>query len=184
MGGYPEISYFLSDYFLKYIDNSTIYQTMTFSIPQYKRWFNVSPTGRGVTNWDTLLHAGNLNYSFIIGMKYEETQDLDDLQPIKDRFGCDSLEQARVLWKYILYMSQEFTYHKSTGGKKGHLGIGTFAPQTFYNTTLALGDFLYDFVFGNAAFVFLTDNNITCPQLFINSANSKLNETLSFSELR
>jgi len=135
--GYPEISYFLSDYLIPNYGLDPGKYNITFDMQLAQQLLNhtPSPGSKYCTNPDTLLHIGNLQFMFDIGRKFDalnQTEDLTPLKPIQDRFKLPSLIHAHVLWRYMDYLVSEFGIKKSLGGNIPILVMGSSISQVLW----------------------------------------------------
>lgn len=165
--GFPEISYFYTDYFLKNVSNSSEYQNITFDVD----WaYNLLARSGDPKNWlkspHLMLHQGNLKFLFSQGAIFESSQNLKDLEPIKERFLLKDLYQTHVFWKYMDYMVVEFALMSSKNGTRETLGLGAFSAQYFYSEFAKLKDFLLNDITAKSLLANLTQCNFSCSELF------------------
>ena len=109
--GYPEISYYLKDFFLKQVEpvNET-YKEVKFERDLALRLLNYSrDLGKLVKREDTLLHWGNLNSFYAAGVKFNQTNDPQSFKGVKEQFKFESVEQTRVVWGWLDYLVQNTT---------------------------------------------------------------------------
>lgn len=165
--GYPEISYYYSDYFLNKVTNATPYLNMTFEV----EWaYNLLARSGDPKNWlkspYLMFHQGNLKYLYKQGAIFDETNDLNDLEPIRERFILKNIYQAHVFWRYMDYAVEEFALMSSKNGTRESLGLGAFSAQYFYSAFMEVKDFLLNDITGKSILANLSESNITCEQLF------------------
>lgn len=180
--GFPEISYYYSDYFLPKITNATPYLNITFDV----EWaYNLLARSGNPKNWLTspnlMFHQGNLKFLFLQGAIFENSQNLSDLEPIRDRFLLKDLYQTHVFWKYMDYMVEEFALMGPKNGTRETLGLGAFSAQYFYQQFAALKDFLLTDITAKSLLANLTQCNMTCSDLFNKSmedANSSILDSI------
>ena len=175
--GFPEISYYYSDYFLVKISNATQYQNITFDV----NWaYNLLERSGDPKNWlrapYLMFHQGNLKFLFNQGAIFDQSLNLDDLKPIKERFLLKSVYEAHIFWKYMDYIVMEFAIMSPQNGTRETLGIGAFSSQYFYSGFMDMKDFLLKDITGKSLLANLTDNNMNCSVLFAASM-TELNET-------
>ena len=172
--GFPEISYYYSDYFLQKIANDTPYLNMTFGV----EWaYNLLARSGDPKKWlkspHLMFHQGNLKFLFKQGAIFDESHDLKDLEPIRDQFLLKDLYQAHVFWKYMDYIVVDFALMTSQGGTKETLGLGAFSAQFFYSSFMDVKDFLLDDITSKSLYANLIDKSVDpnkiCYVLFNNS---------------
>lgn len=174
----PEISLFLKNVFLKKNGiNISDYENISFSaIWAYRLFSHSSEEDKWLTNNDILLHVGNLQFIFEEGEKFELTNNLNDLQGIKDRFHLESLQQAHVFYEYLNFMVEEFGCQKSANGTSGQAFISSAVSLEIYKNFKKISDYLYFEILSGLIFFKIKENNLTCTKLM---NISEINETRS-----
>ncbi|CAD8186309.1 unnamed protein product [Paramecium octaurelia] len=150
--GYPELSYFYTEYFLKVIEpTNEKYKNLKFStewalelLRNYENYSVEDP--KYYTDPHLLLHIGNLRFLYEEGNQYDKTKKEDHLTKIQNRFKLESIYHSRVFYEYIKYMEEEFGVQKSINGTKGIAGLGTIVSQALYGEMANLNDNLFDYV--------------------------------------
>lgn len=175
--GYPEISYFYSDYFLPKICNDTPYQNLTFTV----EWaYNLLARSGDPKNWlrspYLIFHQGNLKFLFKQGTIFDQSGNLTDLEPIRERFLLDDLYHTHVFWRYMIYMVEDFALMTPKNGSRETLGLGAFSSQYLYSAFMEVKDFLLDDITAKCLLANLTDRSMKCEDLFNNSM-SGLNDS-------
>lgn len=73
--GFPEISYYYSEYFVKYVSNDTKYN-QTFDVAWAMQFLNISSNPKNYLKQPyILLHIGNLQFLFNNGYSYDNSSD-------------------------------------------------------------------------------------------------------------
>ncbi len=168
--GYPEISYYYSEYFLEKVTNATPYLNITFDV----NWaYNLLARSGDPKNWlkapYLIFHQGNLKFLFNQGAIFDKSNDLKDLEPIKDRFRLKDIYQTHVFWKYMDYIVMDFAMMSSQNGTRETLGLGAFSSQYLYSAFMEMKDFLLNDITSKSILANLTDSNIDCIKLFNSS---------------
>lgn len=176
MRNYPEMSMFLQTKFLKTPGlNISEYENIQFSAEWgYHLFSHSQEENKWLTDYDILLHVGNLKYIFEQGEIFDQTKNLTDLQGIKERFHLDSLQHAHVFYQYLNYMVEEFACQKPQNGTSGQAFISSVASLEMYKNYQKLNDYLYNEIVSGALFSKIYEKNISCINLMISSG---LNET-------
>jgi len=176
--GYPEISYFLKEYFIpKYKVDPKEYN-LIFPVEMVSNLFNTTPStgSKYCTDPKTLLHFGNQKFIYDIGKEFDEKLDLQILEPLRERFELPSLQHAHVLWKYIVYFESEFIGKSSIGGNKAHSIMGQVASKALYETYITVSDFLLLDLTARIVADNMTNNSIDCVGLFEISTEISIDE--------
>ena len=172
LSGYPEISYYLKDYFPKTVSDDPEYQKVTFSVPLALRLFNRSNIlHHPLTDWDILIHIGNLEFLFSVGEEYKKTGNLSTFQPMMDRFGLDSLHQSHVLFSYLEYFTSNFSTRRDQGGTPELITGGGKIASIAYYSFIDLQEFLSLQLTSLTIVRNLTNQNITCEAMIDGSVN-------------
>lgn len=176
--GFPEISFFYKEYFLKKINNSTSYQNIVFDV----MWvYNITKRSGDANNWLTdenlVFHQGNMKFLFEQGRKFDKSQNLDDLISIKNRFRLKSLQQTHVFWAYFNYLVTEFAAMTNRNGSKETLGLGALSSQYFYVGFMEIKDFLFRELKREVLLNLMKNNKIGCKDLINNSIIDEVNVT-------
>ena len=176
--GFPEISYYYKEVFLKNINNTASYQNITFC-PKwaYKRLQVSKDPKKWLTDPSLFLHIGNLQFLWATGEKFDQSQKLEDLQPIVERFEMQSLYHAHVLWEYLKYMLYDFAMHTKQGGNRVNLGGGAFSSQGLYSAYVAVKDELLSNVTG--ALWLANNKNKSCSDIMNASISGLSQESLN-----
>jgi len=177
VSGYPEIAYFLTDYFIPKYNLDPVEYNISFSLDDAQKLLNYTPStdSKYCTDEDTLLHVGNQQFIFTLGLEFDadfeknQQYNLTILQPIMDRFSLTSLQHAHVVWKYLQYFETEFILKESIGGNKGHLIFGQFVSQTLYQNFMQGVDNVLQDLTARIMIKNMTSNNVGCVELFENS---------------
>ncbi|KAL4496216.1 hypothetical protein ABPG72_012953 [Tetrahymena utriculariae] len=189
--GDPEIKTFQQGYFLKYIDSSQKYQEIIFTqewaekVTQYIQ--NPVDIKEFTKNTNTLLNQGNLAVLYTNGELYDETNEIQYLQAIADRFeinenyfGQNYLDAAYLFWEYAKYMVDIFAESKNyENGGSAIAGLTGVASQGLYTVFSETQDLLaIQFISRMMKDSFKEKNVSTCED-FQNYVNSQLNSTYS-----
>ncbi|CAD8079287.1 unnamed protein product [Paramecium primaurelia] len=150
--GYPELSYFYKEYFLKVIEpKNEDYKNLKFStewalelLRNYENYSIDDP--KYYTDPHLLLHIGNLRYLYEQGNLYDKHKKDNYLMKIQNRFKLESIYHSRVFYEYVKYMEEEFGVQKSINGTKGIAGLGTIVSQALYGEMANLNDNLLNYV--------------------------------------
>ena len=177
--GYPEISYYYSDYFLPKVTNATPYLNISFDVD----WaYNLLARSGDPKNWlkapHLMFHQGNLKFLFNQGAIFDKSNDLKDLEPIKDRFFLKDIYQTHVFWKYMDYIVMEFAMMSSQNGTRETLGLGAFSSQYFYSAFMEMKDFLLNDITSKSLLANLTDSDMDCIKLFNSSIEDMTDKQL------
>lgn len=107
--GYPEISYFFDEVFVKNISPDPIYQKDTnFTLKQMMTLLNMTETGCAKVE-STLLHPTNIHVMMQAGFNFEKSGNIQDFSNIVDRFELNNVYQARILFEYLKYLATNFS---------------------------------------------------------------------------
>lgn len=176
--GYPEISYFLEEYFFKKISNSSEYHNVTFNATwAYKVTARSGDAKKWLTEPFLIFHQGNLKFLFEKGKIFEETKNLSDLQSIKERFLLDNIYQTHVFWAYFNYLVSEFAVMKPNNGSKESLGLGALSSQFFYQNFMNIKDFLLPEIRRKGLLAKMEDFELNCVKLMNFSITEAINYT-------
>jgi hypothetical protein len=132
--GYPEFSYFYTELF-KPANPEPEWQNITMDIETAYRLVDANlPNEPLVQGQYALTNQYNCAQFWKTGEKYDLSEDLNDLQPAKERFGLKDLYQTRVLWAYMKYIKSDFATfgYNVTAGAKGLLS--TYMNNDVYAT--------------------------------------------------
>ena len=178
--GYPEISYFLKEYFIPTYDVDPEEYDLTFSVDMFSPLFNTTPStdSKYCTDPKTLLHFGNQKFIYDIGKQFDEKGDLQLLEPIKERFELPSLQHAHVLYKYLVYFESEFIVRSSAGGRKVHSIMGQIANKALYETYTEMADFLLLDLTSRIILDNMTNYSMGCVELFELSTDISTDEAI------
>lgn len=173
VSGYPEISYYLSQFFPQSVSDGPEYQNVTFSVELALRLFNRSDVlNQPLKNWDVLMHYGNLEFIFAIGEEYQKNGSLTVFQPMMDRFGLDSLQQTRVLYSYLDYFTRNFSnFEDQEGGSPQFIISGGQIAGAIYSSFVNLQEFLPLHLTSLYIYRHFRNMNYTCEDIIINSMN-------------
>lgn len=158
--------------------NTPEYQNITMDIETALRLTDVIGPGEEAHATPTSLgDQYNLSVVFKLGVIFDQSQDLKDLQPIMDRLQLKTLQQTRVLWEYLKYIRNEFATFgdKESGpiGKKidgsAKAQLSTFISNQIYEEYF---DLLHLTLSTKMMIASLTTNNVKCTDLIKNSSPS------------
>lgn len=76
-----------------------------------------------------MLHIGNLDALWEMGLKFEENFDVTLLDPIIKRFGVKSRTQALIFWQWIRYITDVFVLQRAGNA---NLGMSNLFTAGFY----------------------------------------------------
>ena len=177
--GYPEISLYLTKYFIPTYNVSPDDYDITFPMNITTNLLNYSASegSKYNTNQDTLLNVGNIMFMYQVGEAFDQKGNLTNLtllEPISARFGLSSLQHAHVLYKYVQYLEQEFAEKRSLKGGKGQLSIGQFASAALYENFIGASDFVLQDLTARLILKSMATNKMNCIDLLVNSTSGLL----------
>lgn len=179
--GYPEFSYYKSEVFMKkeeIVNSSDFskYKDAGINLETAKKLTAISLDPKNpVKDEDTLNHKYNMKVLFDHGSKYDETEDLNLLLPIVERFGVDDVYVARILWAYLKYLVSDFAtngFNLTSGAK------GTIAEMQHEEVWDKYHDEIHIFVKSRMLKNTLDKDEISCKKLIKNSSPMTSDQTL------
>jgi hypothetical protein len=182
-GLYPEPYAFAKNVFkmdsalLSALNYEPTAKPMTFPREAVLRWFDYNRSVEAGLDYNTaqdcLLHIGNLDDLWAMGLAFEEDFDPLFLEPIRARFGLDSTAQTLVFWQWIRYMASEFVLQR---GGNANLGMANIFTAGFYEQFSFLQDNLQRSLLGKMLRIELS--TLECHAFFERALDERDNPEL------
>ena len=158
---FPEISYYLTNYFIEQYKVDPTEYNITFSMPLVA---NLLDNSANTTSKVTLLSEDNEKFLFAIGAGFDLTNELILLSPIQTKFNLPSLYHAHVLYKYLQYLVDEFS------SDQGQVIPGQPISQAIYSNISTAASIVLDDLTARLILKNLTNEGIDCVTLLVDSS--------------